>query len=90
MTAEKMKKRARAEKEYLPRYRSGGYAALMALLECEADPELSGLPTKQELIRRAEPHSATSFMTPAAGGQYTAWSSVSTLLDKGLISKYAA
>nr|CAD7395132.1 unnamed protein product [Timema poppensis] len=44
--------------------------------------------TKSELHKEAQPLSDSSFTTPLPGSNYTAWSSMSILVKKGLVSRY--
>jgi crossover junction endonuclease MUS81 len=75
-------KRSRTQIPYVPRYRSGAYALLVALYELGIrDTGIS----KTVLIRHAQPHSQHSFVEPEVGTRYTAWSSMRTLLAKELI-----
>ena len=70
-------------KPYVPQLRSGGYALLVALWEANETGELC---TKQQLCDRAQKHSNSSFTAPAHAGQfYTAWNSMKTLVEKGLV-----
>ena len=90
------KTKSRQGKEYLPAYRSGGYAILVTLFKHQQDPTASrSYLTKTELTERAQPLCDTSFKPQARGGmpmgpnafQYTAWSSMSTLIKKELVVK---
>ncbi|KAL2161545.1 hypothetical protein VTH06DRAFT_8107 [Thermothelomyces fergusii] len=80
---ERAAKRARKAKPYVPAYRSGAYAIILAL--SKPGQEVVGMP-KAELIREAQPYCDTSFTAPSdPGGFYTAWSSMRTLLQKELV-----
>lgn len=68
--------------EYIPKYRSGGYAILLALQS--SSPYLL---TKEEIIHLGKQFSNHSFIKPDPGSYYTAWSSMKILLEKGLVSK---
>ncbi|KAF3913447.1 hypothetical protein AA313_de0200721 [Arthrobotrys entomopaga] len=80
----KKPRKPRAQKEYIPRPRTGGYAVLLALAELPLGKRI----TKDELCRRAQPYCDTSFTlsgNPSEGYKYTAWSSVKTLREHNLI-----
>ncbi|GLG97581.1 Crossover junction endonuclease MUS81 [Gryllus bimaculatus] len=72
--------------EYIPAYRSGAYAILRGLLEAKGKEEYTDFVEKSELIKLAQPLCDTSFTRPEAGSYYTAWSSMSSLIKKGLVS----
>ena len=77
-------KKPRKAKPYVPSYRSGPYAIILALgsLEEDSDQRL----TKSEIIDRAQEHCDSSFSAPSEPGKfYTAWSSMKTLEDKDLV-----
>ncbi len=77
-------KRARPPKLYVPAYRSGGYALVLALSTADRD-ERVGM-TKAALIDIAQPHCDASFTAPSDPTKfYTAWNSIKTLLDKELV-----
>ena len=83
------KPRKRVVKEYIPAYRSGGYAILMALLR---HGQQVAFLTKAEIMRHAQPFCDSSFDVPEtmnAGSRYgyTAWANMKTLLDKELVYK---
>lgn len=71
--------------KYKPVYRSGGYAILIALFE--ASSECSEPLTKEILIEKAQRYSEESFIRPKPQTFYTAWSSMSKLISKGLVNK---
>jgi crossover junction endonuclease MUS81 len=76
-------KKAKKPKAYVPAYRSGAYALVVAL--SSAGEESTGLP-KAELIEKAQPHCDSSFSAPADPTKfYTAWNSMKTLLQKELV-----
>ncbi|RUP47862.1 hypothetical protein BC936DRAFT_145256 [Jimgerdemannia flammicorona] len=83
----KLKRRAQI---YIPQYRSGAYAILLALLaehDRRLDDEISYL-TKTNIVRLAQPHCDASFDMPeTAGSSYTAWNSMKTLLEKDYVYK---
>ncbi|XP_028040924.1 crossover junction endonuclease MUS81 isoform X2 [Bombyx mandarina] len=72
---------------YKPVYRSGSYAILIALLENFRENQIKPLLTKEQLIERAQPHCEESFVRPKPDTYYTAWSSMSKLITKGLVNK---
>jgi crossover junction endonuclease MUS81 len=81
------RRRTAPSRMYVPAYRSGGWAILLALHEAEEEGgrNFIGL-HKEALIERAQPYCNTSFDAPeAAGGWYTAWNSVNTLLGKNYV-----
>ncbi|KAI3654468.1 hypothetical protein MP228_001187 [Amoeboaphelidium protococcarum] len=94
-------KRPKTASSYAPRYKSGGYAILMALhqrkqqIDSGQSQGLSYQMGKTELCQQAQPFcdaSFTSSSTTNFGGgggnqHYTAWNSVNTLIDKGLVIK---
>ncbi|KAK3310622.1 ERCC4 domain-containing protein [Chaetomium strumarium] len=76
-------KKARKAKPYVPAYRSGAYALMVAL--ASAGEEGRGMP-KAELIAAAQPHCDASFTAPPDPTKfYTAWASMKTLLAKELV-----
>ncbi|KAK4234997.1 ERCC4 domain-containing protein [Achaetomium macrosporum] len=76
-------KKAKNAKPYVPAYRSGAYALVIAL--SSAGEEGRGMP-KAELIAAAQPHCDASFTAPPDATKfYTAWSSMKTLLQKELV-----
>lgn len=77
-------KKPRKVKPYVPAYRSGAYALVVALSSMDGSASV-GL-SKQDLIEAAQPHSDSSFIAPSAPNQfYTAWNSMKTLLSKELV-----
>ncbi|KAK3335497.1 hypothetical protein B0T19DRAFT_351901 [Cercophora scortea] len=77
-------KKARKGKAYVPAYRSGAYAIVMALSEPSAEGQV-GLP-KAELIDKAQPFCDASFTAPPDPTKfYTAWASMKTLEQKELV-----
>lgn len=76
-------KKARKAKPYVPAYRSGAYALVLAL--SNSDGNRVGLP-KAELIEAAQPHCDSSFTVPSDPTKfYTAWASMKTLEQKELV-----
>ncbi len=77
-------KKAKKPKAYVPTYRSGAYALVLALSGAGED-EGVGM-TKAELIEQAQPHCDSSFAAPADPTKfYTAWNSMKTLVQKELV-----
>lgn len=76
-------KKAKKPKAYVPAYRSGAYALVLAL--ANAGEEVVGMP-KADLIEAAQPHCDSSFSAPTDPTKfYTAWNSMKTLLQKELV-----
>ncbi|XP_055012710.1 crossover junction endonuclease MUS81 isoform X1 [Boleophthalmus pectinirostris] len=79
--------RRKKKREYVPQKRSGGYAVLLALYRhCQVEGS-KGYMFKLELQTEAQPLCDKSFSVPDLGSKYTAWSSVSTLIQKNLLLK---
>ncbi|XP_072315454.1 crossover junction endonuclease MUS81 [Eucyclogobius newberryi] len=77
----------RKKRDYVPQKRSGGYAVLLALYRhCQVESG-KGYMFKLELQTEAQPLCDKSFTAPDLGSKYTAWSSVSTLIQKNLVIK---
>ncbi|KAH8652729.1 crossover junction endonuclease MUS81 [Tricladium varicosporioides] len=71
-------------KAYVPKYKSGGYAIILALATLDEDSP-NGL-TKPQTIELAQPHSDSSFSAPSdPTAFYTAWNSMKTLISKDLV-----
>ncbi|XP_047241145.1 crossover junction endonuclease MUS81 isoform X1 [Girardinichthys multiradiatus] len=75
------------KREYVPQKRSGGYAVLLSLYRESQIPGSKGYMFKMELQSEAQPLCDKSFTVPDLGSKYTAWSSVSTLIQKNLLIK---
>lgn len=76
-------KKPRKTKPYVPAFRSGAYALIVALSNMpDNGPE--GM-AKLDLIDKAQPHCNSSFTASEPGSFYTAWSSMKTLLTKELV-----
>ncbi|XP_008433834.1 crossover junction endonuclease MUS81 isoform X2 [Poecilia reticulata] len=75
------------KREYVPQQRSGGYAVLLTLYRQQQIPGSKGYMFKMELQSEAQPLCDKSFSVPDLGSKYTAWSSVSTLIQKNLLTK---
>lgn len=77
-------KKKRTIKAYVPTYRSGAYALILAI----TDPTARESMTKADLVRLAEAHCDASFeVSTEQRGYYTAWTSMKTLIDKELVVK---
>ncbi|KAG9346446.1 hypothetical protein JZ751_006757 [Albula glossodonta] len=80
-------KGGKKRREYVPQKGTGGYAVLLALYRhCQISGN-KGFMFKMELQREAQPLCEKSFTVPDLGSKYTAWSSVSTLIQKDLLIK---
>ncbi|CAN8000470.1 unnamed protein product, partial [Ixodes hexagonus] len=96
-TAKAGRAKARGPRQYIPLPRSGAHAVLLTLARQRKEPlrtaqEQGGDPsrdwlTKSQLLLMAQPLCDASFTVPPADSHYTAWSSMATLLRKGLVSK---
>ncbi|XP_033507740.2 structure-specific endonuclease subunit MUS81 isoform X1 [Epinephelus lanceolatus] len=75
------------KREYVPQKRSGGYAVLLTLYRQSQIPGSKGFMFKMELQAEAQLLCDKSFTVPDLGSKYTAWSSVSTLIQKNLVMK---
>lgn len=84
---ENQKPKPNTKSQYVPGYRSGGYAILCTLYQ----NKLAGITemSKKELEYQAQKHCDSSFTKrkPGAVLGYTAWSSMKTLIAKGLVNK---
>lgn len=80
-------KRQRTTKSYVPQFRSGAYAILITLYHhWEMNHGGTGM-TKQEIIDVAQPLSKESVFDDPHSGRYSAWNSIKTLINKGLVYK---
>ncbi|KAK2862834.1 hypothetical protein Q5P01_002367 [Channa striata] len=75
------------KRQYVPQKRSGGYAVLLTLYRHSQIPGSKGYMFKMELQAEAQLLCDKSFTVPDLGSKYTAWSSVSTLIQKNLVIK---
>ncbi|XP_036452479.1 crossover junction endonuclease MUS81 isoform X1 [Colossoma macropomum] len=80
-------KGGKKKREYVPQKRSGGYAVLLTLYRHSQVPGSKGFMFKNELQTEAQYLCDKSFTVPELGSKYTAWSSVSTLIQKDLLLK---
>ena len=79
-------KKPRRVKQYIPTLRSGPYALLLALSSVPED-SLQSL-TKAQVIELAQPYCDSSFTVPSEAGKfYTAWNSMTTLVNKDLVQE---
>ncbi|XP_060758672.1 crossover junction endonuclease MUS81 [Neoarius graeffei] len=74
-------------REYVPQKRSAGYAVLLTLYRHSQMPGSKGFMFKNELQIEAQSLCDKSFTVPDLGRKYTAWSSVSALIQKNLLQK---
>lgn len=72
------------KRQYIPAYRSGPYALLMAMIKKESGPGYRGFMTKSELQRDAQLYCDTS-PSKRDTHQYTAWNSMKVLENKELV-----
>uniref|UniRef100_A0AAY3ZXZ5 Crossover junction endonuclease MUS81 n=1 Tax=Denticeps clupeoides TaxID=299321 RepID=A0AAY3ZXZ5_9TELE len=77
----------RRKREYVPQKGSGGHAVLLTLYRQSLVPGTKGFMFKNELQTEAQPLCDKSFTVPDLGSKYTAWSSVTTLIQKELLLK---
>ncbi|ODQ78207.1 hypothetical protein BABINDRAFT_52767 [Babjeviella inositovora NRRL Y-12698] len=76
-------KKTRKARTYIPKKHSGGYAMLLALLKY--DLRLTGM-LRDELSRKASPFCTATFDSNALTKEfYSAWNSMKTLINKGLV-----
>lgn len=83
----KKRKISSAAEGYIPTFRSGPYAILIALYEKDLEGSYEGFLLKKDLIAAAQLNCDTSFTKPNPGSYYTAWSSMATLVTKKLVVK---
>jgi crossover junction endonuclease MUS81 len=76
-------KRRPLARQYIPKYRSGGWAILRALETFPPDASK----TKADIVRVAHQYCDSSFDTPLDNKFYTAWSSMKNLLERGYVYK---
>ncbi|KAJ8045267.1 Crossover junction endonuclease MUS81 [Holothuria leucospilota] len=77
----------KSPREYVPVYRSGPYALILTLYRNHIKENSRGFMRKEELMEAAQPLADKSFSRPDPGSYYTAWSSMSTLINKELVAK---
>ncbi|KAG8437888.1 hypothetical protein GDO86_008546 [Hymenochirus boettgeri] len=83
----KKKQGGKKLREYVPQQRSGAYAVLLTLYKDTKCPSSRGYMTKAELQKEAQSLCDKSFTLTDPKSKYTAWSSVSTLIQKELVIK---
>lgn len=83
----KKRKISLSNKEYIPAFRSGAHAILIALYEKSLEPDYLGYMLKNDIIKAAQDKCDTSFTKAQPGTFYTAWSSMKTLITKNLVDK---
>lgn len=83
----KKRKVSVSNKEYVPAFRSGAYAILIALYEKSLESDYLGYMLKNDIIKAAQDKCDTSFTKAQPGTFYTAWSSMKTLITKKLVDK---
>ncbi|XP_015609411.1 crossover junction endonuclease MUS81 [Cephus cinctus] len=76
-------------KQYVPACRSGGYAILLTLYNKTKKSDYIGYMCKKSIEEDAQVLCDKSFKRPDPGSYYTAWSSMSTLITKGLVIKFS-
>ncbi|CAG2249958.1 MUS81 [Mytilus edulis] len=74
-------------REYVPAYRSGPYALLLTLYKHSQSDADRPYMSKADLIRQAQILADKSFSIPDPSCRYTAWSSMGSLINKGLVVK---
>ncbi|KAK9879314.1 hypothetical protein WA026_004167 [Henosepilachna vigintioctopunctata] len=72
--------------EYIPTYKSGAYAILVALYKANITENQKSL-SKKDLIIAAQAFSDSSFTKAEPGSYYTAWNSMRTLISKNFVKK---
>jgi crossover junction endonuclease MUS81 len=81
-------KKKRGGRAYVPSFRSGPYALLVALGLRESKPGYRGYMTKTELVQDSQAHCESSMTrSENPGTNYTAWTSMASLVTKGLVIK---
>ncbi|KAM8939735.1 structure-specific endonuclease subunit MUS81 [Pelodytes ibericus] len=85
--SKKKKAEGKKQREYVPQRRSGGYAVLITLYRNSKILHAKGYMSKAELQREAQSLCDKSFILTDPSSKYTAWSSVSTLIQKDLVIK---
>ncbi|ODM90547.1 Crossover junction endonuclease MUS81 [Orchesella cincta] len=75
------------QKQYLPVFRSGAYAILLALLDKDNQSGYRGFMTKSELQQEAQIYCDASMTKPDSqkNSHYTAWNSMKLLITKELV-----
>ncbi|KAK5821254.1 crossover junction endonuclease MUS81 [Linnemannia elongata] len=78
------KPRKTSAKPYVPKYRSGSFAILLALLEAEVQHNRRSL-TRDEILVTGQKFAEHSLANKAHGTFYSGWDSMKTLTGKGLV-----
>ncbi|KAI9484864.1 hypothetical protein BDB00DRAFT_878353 [Zychaea mexicana] len=78
-----------SSRAYVPRYRTGGYAIMLSLLEHRERNDQKNV-SREQIIRLAEDHCDSSFDLPEPGKSYTAWSGIKTLMTKDYVWKHGS
>lgn len=78
------KPRKASTQPYVPRFRSGAYAILLALLQASIQHEQRSL-TRDEILVIGQKFSQHSLSNKEHGSFYSAWDSMGTLISKGLV-----
>ncbi|KAG0372548.1 Crossover junction endonuclease mus81 [Mortierella sp. AD032] len=78
------KPRKASTKQYVPRYRSGGFAILLALYQMYVQQGSRYL-DKEKIIEVGQQYSEHSLSHAEHGSLYSAWKSMQTLIDKSLV-----
>ncbi|KAF8945158.1 Crossover junction endonuclease mus81 [Haplosporangium gracile] len=78
------KPRKASTKAYVPKYRSGSFAILLALLEAEIQHNQRSL-TRDDILVTGQKFAEHSLANKAHGTFYSGWDSMKTLTGKGLV-----
>jgi crossover junction endonuclease MUS81 len=78
------KPRKASTKQYVPKFRSGSYAILLALLQASIQHDRRSL-TKDEILVIGQKFAEASLANKEHGSFYSAWDSMGTLISKGLV-----
>ncbi|CAG8468556.1 8411_t:CDS:2 [Diversispora eburnea] len=85
--AKRKNQKTSTPKIYIPKFRSGAYAILLALYKSSEVNSISSM-IKTDLIKEAQQYCDYSFDMPNGKQHfYTAWNSMKTLLEKDLVYK---
>ncbi|KAK4047019.1 Crossover junction endonuclease mus81 [Microbotryomycetes sp. JL201] len=74
------------QRTYIPAKGSGPYAILIGLYKLSSADEMYMPVLKTDLVQVAQEYATSSFAKSSDGGFHTAWSSMSTLVTKGLVT----
>lgn len=78
-------KAKRKQKAYVPKYRTGGYGIMLALLDIHDVGRADA--TQQQICRLAQDNCDSSYTLKEPNSNYTAWNSMKNLVDKGYVYK---